>query len=125
MPLCGMGIGLMAVRGKRTTKQKAGAAGARAAKPGAKSAGKRLKKPAADAALTRMRAEAQAATAQAQQAHARLREAIDILPHGLVFLDAEGRYILWNRKYAIHKIAESLNRWTQNRSRCLCACHDA
>ena len=51
-------------------------------------------------ALVRMRAEAQAATAEAQQAHARLREAIDILPHGLVFLDAEGRYILWNQKYA-------------------------
>jgi diguanylate cyclase (GGDEF)-like protein/PAS domain S-box-containing protein len=29
-----------------------------------------------------------------------LREAIDILPQGIVFLDAEGRYILWNKKYA-------------------------
>jgi diguanylate cyclase (GGDEF)-like protein/PAS domain S-box-containing protein len=50
--------------------------------------------------LKRMRAEAKAAQAQAEKAHARLREAIDILPHGLVFLDAEGRYILWNQKYA-------------------------
>jgi signal transduction histidine kinase/ActR/RegA family two-component response regulator len=37
---------------------------------------------------------------QARQAEARLREAIDLLPEGLVFLDAEGRYILWNRAYA-------------------------
>jgi diguanylate cyclase (GGDEF)-like protein/PAS domain S-box-containing protein len=36
----------------------------------------------------------------AKQAHARLREAIDILPHGLVFLDSKGRYILWNQQYA-------------------------
>jgi diguanylate cyclase (GGDEF)-like protein/PAS domain S-box-containing protein len=36
----------------------------------------------------------------ARQANARLREAIDILPHGLVFLDAEGRYILWNQQYS-------------------------
>ena len=37
---------------------------------------------------------------EARQAHARLREAIDILPQGIVFLDAEGRYILWNQQYA-------------------------
>ena len=36
---------------------------------------------------------------EARQAHARLRDAIDILPHGLVFLDPEGRYILWNQQY--------------------------
>jgi diguanylate cyclase (GGDEF)-like protein/PAS domain S-box-containing protein len=47
-----------------------------------------------------MRAEAEAATAEAQKSHERLREAIDILPQGIVFLDAEGRYILWNKKYA-------------------------
>lgn len=40
-------------------------------------------------------AEADAATAQD-----RLREAIDLLPEGIVFLDAEGRYILWNKRYA-------------------------
>ena len=40
-------------------------------------------------------AEADAATAQD-----RLREAIDLLPEGVVFLDAEGRYILWNKRYA-------------------------
>ena len=30
----------------------------------------------------------------------RLREAIDILPQGIVFLDPDGRYILWNKKYS-------------------------
>ena len=38
--------------------------------------------------------------AEARRSHARLREAIDILPQGIVFLDDDGRYILWNRKYA-------------------------
>ncbi len=51
-------------------------------------------------ALVSARAEADAAIEQARQAHTRLRDAIDILPHGLVFLDPEGRYILWNQKYA-------------------------
>ena len=36
----------------------------------------------------------------APAAERRLREAIDILPEGIVFLDAEGRYILWNQQYA-------------------------
>ena len=48
---------------------------------------------------------------EARRAHARLREAIDILPHGLVFLDAEGRYILWNQQYAdIYKRSADLFR---------------
>src|SRR5215203_2786569 len=46
------------------------------------------------------RAEAEAAIAEARKSHERLREAIDILPQGIVFLDADGRYILWNKKYA-------------------------
>ena len=50
--------------------------------------------------IERTRAEAAAAIADAQKSDARLREAIDILPQGIVFLDAEGRYILWNKKYA-------------------------
>ncbi|WP_316218983.1 putative bifunctional diguanylate cyclase/phosphodiesterase [Bradyrhizobium sp. SZCCHNR2026] len=50
--------------------------------------------------IARTRAEAAAAIADAQKAHERLVEAIDILPQGIVFLDAEGRYILWNKKYA-------------------------
>ena len=36
----------------------------------------------------------------AENAERRLREAIDVLPEGIVFLDAEGRYILWNKRYA-------------------------
>ena len=50
--------------------------------------------------IARMRAEAEAAIAEARKSHERLREAIDILPQGIVFLDADGRYILWNKKYA-------------------------
>src|SRR5512140_1359094 len=50
--------------------------------------------------IARTRAEAEAAIAEARKAHERLVEAIDILPQGIVFLDAEGRYILWNKKYA-------------------------
>lgn len=47
-----------------------------------------------------MRAEADNAVAEARRSHERLREAIDLLPEGIVFLDSEGRYILWNKKYA-------------------------
>jgi signal transduction histidine kinase/ActR/RegA family two-component response regulator len=36
----------------------------------------------------------------AHQAERRLREAIDVLPEGIVFLDPQGRYILWNKRYA-------------------------
>jgi diguanylate cyclase (GGDEF)-like protein/PAS domain S-box-containing protein len=50
--------------------------------------------------IVRKRAEAEAAIADARRSHGRLREAIDILPQGIVFLDGEGRYILWNKKYA-------------------------
>ena len=51
-------------------------------------------------AVEQARAQAEAAMAEARLAHNRLRDAIDILPQGIVFLDAEGRYILWNQKYA-------------------------
>jgi diguanylate cyclase (GGDEF)-like protein/PAS domain S-box-containing protein len=50
--------------------------------------------------IVRKRAQAEAAIAEARKSHERLREAIDILPQGIVFLDADGRYILWNKKYA-------------------------
>src|SRR5882757_4749917 len=50
--------------------------------------------------IVRKRAEAEAAIADARKSHERLREAIDILPQGIVFLDPEGRYILWNKKYS-------------------------
>ena len=41
-----------------------------------------------------------AAEAQARLAESRLRDAIEAIPEGVVFLDAEGRYVLWNRRYA-------------------------
>ncbi len=37
---------------------------------------------------------------RAALAESRLRAAIDALPEGVVFLDPDGRYILWNRQYA-------------------------
>jgi diguanylate cyclase (GGDEF)-like protein/PAS domain S-box-containing protein len=43
---------------------------------------------------------ARTAIESARTADARLREAIDILPQGIVFLDPEGRYVLWNEQYA-------------------------
>ena len=52
------------------------------------------------AEIERTRAEAEAVLAEARKSHERLREAIDIMPQGIVFLDDEGRYVLWNKKYA-------------------------
>ncbi len=43
---------------------------------------------------------ARTATNDARTANARLREAIEILPQGIVFLDSEGRYVLWNEHYS-------------------------
>ncbi|WP_024515833.1 EAL domain-containing protein [Bradyrhizobium sp. Tv2a-2] len=54
----------------------------------------------AAAEIARTRAEAEAAIADARKSHERLREAIELLPQGIVFLDAEGRYTLWNKQYA-------------------------
>lgn len=42
-------------------------------------------------------AAAQAETLLAQE---RLRVAVEALPEGIVILDSEGRYVLWNRRYA-------------------------
>lgn len=49
-----------------------------------------------------------AANERAELAQSRLRNAIDALPEGIVFLDSEGRYILWNQRYAeiYHKSAD-------------------
>ncbi len=44
--------------------------------------------------------ELDALAAEARLARDRLSDAIDAIPEGVVFLDAEGRYILWNRRYA-------------------------
>ncbi|MBW8815684.1 MAG: response regulator [Caulobacterales bacterium] len=41
-----------------------------------------------------------AADTRARLAEERLRDVIDAIPEGVVFLDPEGRYILWNRRYA-------------------------
>lgn len=51
------------------------------------------------AKINKARAVADAAIANATAAHERLRAALEILPQGIVFLDNEGRYILWNQKY--------------------------
>ena len=72
----------------------------RLVKPGPKLAGSRRRVPAETGGMVRNRAEAEAAIAEARKSHERLREAIDILPQGIVFLDAEGRFILWNKKYS-------------------------
>ena len=40
------------------------------------------------------------AEADARLAEERLAAALDALPEGIVFLDSEGRYILWNQRYA-------------------------
>jgi diguanylate cyclase (GGDEF)-like protein/PAS domain S-box-containing protein len=72
----------------------------RPAKPSPKLAGGGRRASAEIGEIVRKRAEAEAAIAEARKSHERLREAIDILPQGIVFLDPEGRYILWNKKYA-------------------------
>src|SRR5258705_11167822 len=72
----------------------------RPAKPSPKLSGSSRRVSAKIAEIVRKRAEAEAAIADARKSHERLREAIDILPQGIVFLDADGRYILWNKKYA-------------------------
>ena len=70
------------------------------AKPGPKLSGNRRRVSVEIGEIVRTRAEAEAAIADARKSHERLREAIDILPQGIVFLDPDGRYILWNRKYS-------------------------
>jgi diguanylate cyclase (GGDEF)-like protein/PAS domain S-box-containing protein len=72
----------------------------RPVKPTPKLAGVRRRIDSEIGELVRKRAEAEAAITEARKSHERLREAIDHLPQGIVFLDAEGRYILWNKKYA-------------------------
>ncbi|MFT3730383.1 MAG: EAL domain-containing protein [Hyphomicrobium sp.] len=38
--------------------------------------------------------------AELEKAHSRLKEAIEILPEGIVILDADNRYVAWNKRYA-------------------------
>jgi diguanylate cyclase (GGDEF)-like protein/PAS domain S-box-containing protein len=90
----------------KKTKKNGRAAGARGglanrpAKRSPKRPDRNLPVAAESGEIARMRAEAEAAIAEARKSHERLREAIDILPQGIVFLDADGRYILWNKKYS-------------------------
>ncbi|MES1155024.1 MAG: diguanylate cyclase, partial [Pseudorhodoplanes sp.] len=66
---------------------------------------------ASETALELARRETKTAIANAEQAHERLRDALDILPQGIVFLDPEGRYILWNKQYSdIYKRSADLFR---------------
>jgi diguanylate cyclase (GGDEF)-like protein/PAS domain S-box-containing protein len=88
------------IRPKTTRKSNHAAVAGRPVKTGPKRR-RRSGRPTAEIGeIVRMRAEAEAAIAEARKSHERLRQAIDLLPQGIVFLDAEGRYILWNKKYA-------------------------
>ncbi len=91
------------IRPKTTKKSKHRAIAripGRPAKPSPKLSGSGRRVSAEIGEIVRKRAEAEAAIAEARKSHERLREAIDILPQGIVFLDADGRYILWNKKYS-------------------------
>jgi diguanylate cyclase (GGDEF)-like protein/PAS domain S-box-containing protein len=88
---------------QRKKKLKLAAAGRksrRLAKLAPRPANARRHSPGEATEIARTRAEAEAAIADARKSHERLREAIELLPQGIVFLDAEGRYILWNKQYA-------------------------
>ncbi|CAL8974319.1 putative signaling protein [Rhodoplanes serenus] len=50
-------------------------------------------------ALVTARREAEQASEEARAAHARLREAIEAVPVGLAFFDADDRFVLWNKLY--------------------------
>src|SRR6201994_2981849 len=84
----------------KTRKSKHAAVAGRPAKPVPKRRRRNGRPVVEIGEIVRMRAEAEAAVAEARKSHERLRQAIDLLPQGIVFLDAEGRYILWNRKYS-------------------------
>src|SRR6195952_2522931 len=94
---------MQSIRPKPTKKRKHAAITripGRPSKPSPKLPGRSRRVSAEIGEIVRKRAEAEAAIAEARKSHERLREAIDILPQGIVFLDEEGRYILWNKKYA-------------------------
>ena len=61
---------------------------------------RRLADWAADRLMPGARQALVAAENQARQAEARLHEAVEAIPEGIVMLDADGRYILWNQTYA-------------------------
>jgi diguanylate cyclase (GGDEF)-like protein/PAS domain S-box-containing protein len=63
-------------------------------------AGRRPRKPRFTRARAIERAGADAAITEARKSHERLRQAVDMLPQGIVILDPEGRYVLWNKQYS-------------------------
>ncbi len=100
---CEWGVAMPKIRPKTTKRLKHRAIAripGRPAKPSPKLSGSGRRVSGEIGEIVRKRAEAEAAIAEARKSHERLREAIDILPQGIVFLDAEGRYILWNKKYS-------------------------
>ncbi|SHK38212.1 PAS domain S-box-containing protein/diguanylate cyclase (GGDEF) domain-containing protein [Bradyrhizobium lablabi] len=54
----------------------------------------------AEKALTEAKSNAERAEAAARAAHATLIDALDVVPEGLVILDKDDRYVLWNQRYA-------------------------
>src|SRR5205807_6127753 len=54
----------------------------------------------AERALTEAKSTAESAEFAARSAHARLIDALDVVPEGIAILDADDRYVLWNRRYA-------------------------
>jgi diguanylate cyclase (GGDEF)-like protein/PAS domain S-box-containing protein len=54
----------------------------------------------ADKALTEAKSSAERAELAARSAHARLIDALDVVPEGLAIFDSDDRYVLWNRRYA-------------------------
>jgi diguanylate cyclase (GGDEF)-like protein/PAS domain S-box-containing protein len=51
-------------------------------------------------ALTEAKSNAERAEAAARAAHTTLVDALDAVPEGLVILDKDDRYVLWNQRYA-------------------------
>src|ERR1700676_3879879 len=62
----------------------------------------------AEKALTEAKSNAERAEAAARAAHTTLIDALDVVPEGLVILDADDRYVMWNRRYA-EAYADSLD----------------
>ncbi|HKA75247.1 MAG TPA: EAL domain-containing protein [Xanthobacteraceae bacterium] len=54
----------------------------------------------AEKAVAAARAEAERAEREARAAHARLLDAVEVMPEAVVLCDADDRFVLWNRRYA-------------------------
>jgi PAS domain S-box-containing protein len=51
-------------------------------------------------ALNAALSQAEFAEQEARAAHARLRDALEVVPEGVALFDADDRFVLWNRRYA-------------------------